>query len=154
MVQTLICAIKCVVYEHLEPLPEKLLYAHHLTYCKHMPSSSVKVKNEWSYTSSVPHVPTWHVKGQLYLYLFLQTNNKSVKCDKPCSIRFSLQCVKIKGHDISRHFKECISNIGLFHVKSFHHCDDYFFNSSIVLYQKGTQLFRYGPHFHTRVKGW
>jgi len=70
MVQTLICAIKYVVYEHLKPLPEKFLYAHHLTYCKHMPLSSVKVKNEWSCTSAVPHVPTWHVKGQLYLFLF------------------------------------------------------------------------------------
>jgi hypothetical protein len=47
-----------------------------------------------------------------------------MKCDKPCSIRFSLQYVKIKGNDISRHFKECILNIGLFHAKSFHSCDD------------------------------
>jgi len=43
----------------------------------------------------------------------------------PCSIRFSLQSVKIKGNDISRHFKVCIVNIGLFHVKSFHFCDGF-----------------------------
>jgi hypothetical protein len=79
MVQTLICAIKYVVYEHLKPLPEKFLYARYLTYCKHMPSSSVKVKNEWSYTSAVPYVPPWHVKGQLYLYLFF--TNKQYICE-------------------------------------------------------------------------
>lgn len=127
MVQTLIYAMKYVVYEHLKPLPEKFLYAYHLTYCKHMPSSSVKFKNAWSCTSAVPHVPSWHVKGQLYLYLFLQKYNKSVKCDEPCSVRFSLQYVKIKGNDISHHFKECIWNIDLFHVKSFHSCDDFVF---------------------------
>ena len=104
IVQTLICAIKYVVYEHLKPLPEKILYADHLTYCKRMPSCSAKVKNEWSFTSPVPHMPTWHVKGQ---------------------IRFSLQHVKIKGNDISWHFKECIWNTGLFYIKSFHSCDDF-----------------------------
>ena len=125
MVQTLIYAIKYVVNKHLKPLPEKFLFAYHLTYRKHVPSSRVKFKNEWSSTSAVPHVPAWHVKGQLYLYLFLQKYNKSVKCDEPCSIRFSLQYVTIKGNDISRHFKECIRNIGLFHVKSFRSCDDF-----------------------------
>jgi hypothetical protein len=64
-------------------------------------------------------------KGTALPFSFKKTNNKSVKCNKLCNIRFSLQYVKIKGNDISRHFKECILDIGLFHVKSFHSCDDF-----------------------------
>ena len=92
-----------------------------------MPSSSVRVKNEWSYTSAVPHVPTWHVKGQLYHYVFF-TDKQIINLWSVISLAaqdFLCNNVKIKDDDISRHFKECISNIGFFQVKSFHSCDDF-----------------------------
>jgi hypothetical protein len=48
----------------------------------HSPPPSVEVKNEWSYTSTPPHMPSWHRERQVTFYISIRlcgvTSHKTV----------------------------------------------------------------------------
>jgi hypothetical protein len=59
------------------------------------PPSSTKVKNEWSYNSTLPYMPSWCGQGQVHLHSILMSNNLTTK---------QSICVTLQMHEPQKRF--------------------------------------------------